>query len=151
MDFLAICQGLGVAIAAGLVIGVVLPPVMPPWGAIAGAAPLGIVACALVLAGEDEAIWPALPVGSVGAGLAAAVSRDVASGAARRARGGVDAVAAQAPAGVTALVALAAALVAVASIVVPPAALVALAALVWLWLSRRRRSEQKHEGLRVLR
>ncbi len=151
MDLLAICQGLGLAIAAGLVIGVVLPPVMPPWGAIAAAAPLGIVACALALSGEGEAIWPALPVGFAGAGLAAAVSRDVAAGAARRARGGVDAVAAQAPAGVTALVVLAAALVAVASLLVPPVALVVLVALAWLSFSRRRRSEQKHEGLRVLR
>jgi hypothetical protein len=151
MDLLAICQGLGLAIAAGLVIGVVLPPIMPNWGVIAGAAPLGVLACAAALNGEDEAVWPALPLGLIGAGLAAVVSRDVAAGAARRRQGSVEAANAQAPAGITALVVLAAAIVAVLSLLVPPFSLVALLALAWLWLSRRRSEEQKHEGLRVLR
>ena len=62
MDALAICQGLGLAIAAGLIIGAVVPPIMPTWGVVAGAAPLGIIACGAALNGEDEALWPALPV-----------------------------------------------------------------------------------------
>ena len=37
------------------------------------------------------------------------------------------------------------------SLFLPPFSLVALSALAWLWLSRRRAAEQKHEGLRVLR
>ena len=154
MDLLlAICQGLGLAIAAGLVIGVVLPPIMPSWGAVAGAAPLGVIACGAALTGADEALWPALPVGILGAGLAAAVSRDVAAGAARRQQG-PDAAAevnAQAPVAVTAWVVLAAVIVAVVSIFAPPASLVAAAALAWLALSRRQREARKHEGLRVLR
>src|SRR5918995_4924579 len=82
--FLASCQGLGLALAAGLVLGVVFPPVMPNWGAIAGVAPLGVIAAGAALQGQDEAIWPALPIGIVGAGLAATVARDVATGAVRR-------------------------------------------------------------------
>ena len=151
MDLLAICQGLGLAIAAGLIIGVVLPPVMPDWGAVAGAAPLGVVAVAAALGGEQEPIWPALPVGVIGAGLAATVSRDVAAGAARRERSSIEAIRTQPPAGVTALVVGAAVVVAALGVFAPPSSLAALVALAWLWLSRRRRAEQKHEGLRVLR
>jgi len=151
MDLLlAICQGLGLAIAAGLVIGVVLPPIMPSWGAIAGAAPLGVLACAAPLVGADEPLWPALPVGLLGAGLAAAVSRDIAAGAARRQQGAGE-VNAQAPVAVTAWVVLAAVVVAVVSTFAQPASLVAAAALAWLALSRRQREARKHEGLRVLR
>src|SRR5436189_4974818 len=101
---LAICQGLGLAIAAGLILGVVFPPIMPAWGAVAGAAPLGVLAAGAALNGADEALWPALPVGILGAGLAAIVTRDVASGAVRRVRGGLGAdPQAQAPGGVTAI------------------------------------------------
>ena len=150
MDFLAICQGLGLALAAGLVIGVVLPSIMPAWGVIAGAAPLGVLAAIAALNGEDEAIWPAFPIGILAAGLAALVSREVASGAARRQAGGAD-PAQGTPAGVMALVVLAAVVLALVSLLAPPVALVAAAALVWLWVNRRRRAERKHEGLRVLR
>ncbi|MDP9188324.1 MAG: hypothetical protein M3O25_03645 [Actinomycetota bacterium] len=138
------------AIAAGLVIGVVLPPIMPSWGVIAGAAPLGILASALVLNGDDEPVWPAFAIGLLGAGLAAMVSRDIASGAARRERGGAE-IGGSAPLGVTALIVLGAIVVAALSLVVPPFSLVVLTALAWIWLMRRRRAERKHEGLRVLR
>lgn len=151
MDALAICQGLGLAIAAGLIIGAVVPPIMPAWGVVAGAAPLGIIACGAALNGEDEALWPALPVGLLGAGLAAIVIRDVAVGAARRQRGSPGEAAAQAPAGVTAIVVVSAVVVAAVSLVAPPFSLVVLLALAWLALARRRREERKHEGLRVLR
>jgi hypothetical protein len=151
VDALAICQGLGLAIAAGLIIGAVVPPIMPSWGVVAGAAPLGIIACGAALNGEDEALWPALPVGLLGAGLAAIVSRDIVAGAVRRQRGPAGDAAAQAPTGVAAIVVVAAVVVAVVSLVAPPFSLVALFALAWLSLSRRRREERKHEGLRVLR
>ena len=151
MDFDAICQGLGLALAAGLIIGVVVPPVMPGWGAIAGAAPLGIIACGAALNAEDEALWPALPLGLLGAGLAALVARDVAAGAARREQGAAERVGSQASSGVIAIVVLAAVAVAALSIVLPPVSLVVLVALAWLWLARRRQAERKHEGLRVLR
>lgn len=152
MDLLlAICQGLGLAIAAGLILGVVFPPIMPNWGAVVGVAPLGILACGAALNGADQPLWPALPVGVVGAGLAAAVSRDVASGAVRREQGQVTDLQVQTPSGVTLIVVLAAVLVAAVSLVAPPVAAVAFFALALLGLSRRRRQERKHEGLRVLR
>jgi hypothetical protein len=148
---LAICQGLGLAIAVGLIIGVVVPPIMPAWGAVAGAAPLGVLAAGAALNGADEALWPALPVGVIGAGLAAIVSRDVASGAVRRQQGGLAGPQAQTPSGVTALVVLAAAVVAGVSLVLKPFSVLVLLALIWVWASRRRRADRKHEGLRVLR
>jgi hypothetical protein len=149
--FLAICQGLGLAIAAGLILGVVFPPIMPAWGAIAGAAPIGVIAAGAALNGADESVWLALPVGILGAGLAALVTRDVAAGAIRRQRDRVTGAEVQAPSGVTVIVVLAAVVVAGISLVLEPFSLIALVALTWLWFSRRRQAERKHEGLRVLR
>jgi hypothetical protein len=151
MDFMAICTGLGLALAAGLIIGVVVPPIVPAWGAFVAAAPLGVIACGAALNGADEEIWPALLIGPAAAGGAALITRDVVGGAARRARPSIEDVQAQTPAGVAAIVVLAAAVVAVLSLFLPPVSLVVLAAFVWLWFSRRRREERKHEGLRVLR
>ena len=152
--FLAICQGLGLAIAAGLIIGAVLPPVMPAWGAVAGAAPLGVLAAGAALHGADEALWPALPVG---------VHRRRPGGSRqpRRRRRGRPAGSrraspaqpqAQAPSGVTAIIVLAA--VVVAGCQPRPRAPLAWSlsvALLWLLFSRRRQAERKYEGLRVLR
>jgi hypothetical protein len=149
--FLAICQGLGLAIAAGLILGVVFPPVMPTWGAVVGVAPIGVLAAGAALNGADEAIWPALPVGLLGSGVAAAVTRDVAAGAIRRQQDQVTRPEVQAPSGITVIVVVAAVVVAGLSLIVEPISLVVLAALLWLWLSRRQRAQRKHEGLRVLR
>jgi hypothetical protein len=148
--FLAVCEGLGLAIAAGLILGVVFPPIMPTWGVVLGAAPLGVLAAGAALSGADEPLWPALPVGVIGAGLAAVVSRDVAAGAIRRQRGELTG-AEQGPSGVTAIVVLAAVVVAVVSLFLEPVSLVVLLAMCWLWVSRRRHADRKHEGLRVLR
>jgi hypothetical protein len=148
--FEAICEGLGLAIAVGLIVGVVLPAVMPGWGVIVAAAPLGVLAVGAALNGADEAVWPALPVGVLGAGLAAIVTRDVAAGAQRRA-GDQRAGGGEALGGVTVFVVVAAVILAAVSLLVGPISLVALVALTWLWSSRRRREARKHEGLRVLR
>jgi cobalamin biosynthesis protein CobD/CbiB len=148
---LATCQGLGLAIAVGLILGVVLPPIMPSWGAVVGTAPLGVLACGAALNGAGEPLWPALPVGVIGAGLAAVVARDVASGAARRQQDRITGADLQASGGVTAIVVLAAVIVAAVSLVLKPFSLLVLVALLWVWISRRRRAERKHEGLRVLR
>ena len=147
---LDICQGLGLAIAVGLILGVVFPPIMPDWGAIVGAAPLGVIAAGAALHGGHHPVWPALFIGVIGAGLAAVVARDVAAGAARRQQGGLGAEP-QANSGVIAIVVVAAVVVAGISLVVKPFSLLVFAALVWLWISRRRQAERKHEGLRVLR
>ena len=149
--FLAICQGLGLAIAAGLILGVVMPPVMPDWGVLVGALPLGVIAAAAALNGADESVWPALPIGLFGAGLAALVSRDVVAGATRRAGDSAPGADAQAPSGITMIVVVFAIVLAGLSLFIEPISLVALAALCWLWLSRRRQEARKHEGLRVLR
>jgi cobalamin biosynthesis protein CobD/CbiB len=148
---LATCQGLGLAIAVGLILGVVFPPIMPSWGAVVGAAPLGVLACGAALNGAGEPLWPALPVGVIGAGLAAVVAQDVASGAARRQQDRITGADLQASGGVTAIVVLAAVIVAAVSLVLKPFSLLVLVALLWVWISRRRRAERKHEGLRVLR
>lgn len=150
MDLLfATCQGLGLAIAIGLVIGTLMPASMPPWAAAVVAVPLGVVACVATLKGADEAIWPALLVGLLGAGPAALVSRDVTLGAARR----QDVAAAEggSSAAVSAIVILVAIAVALVCLVFPPLALPPLALLAWLMVQRRRAAERKYEGLRVLR
>jgi hypothetical protein len=149
--FLAICEGLGLAIAAGLILGVVIPPVMPDWGVLVGALPLGVIVAAAALNGSDEAVWPAIPIGLIGAGLAALVSRDVVAGASRREQDTLSGPAVQAPTGITVIVVVFAMLLAGLSLFIEPVSLVALAALSWLWLSRRRQEARKHEGLRVLR
>jgi hypothetical protein len=125
---------------------------MPAWGAVAGAAPLGVLAAGAALNGADEALWPALPVGLIGAGLAAIVTRDVVSGAVRRQQGGLGTQPqTQAPGGLTAIVVLAAAVIAGVCLVFEPFSLLVLVALTLLWATRRRQAERKHEGLRVLR
>jgi Flp pilus assembly protein TadB len=110
-----------------------------------------VLAAGAALNGAGESVWPALPVGAIGAGFAAVVSRDVASGAIRRQRNRVTGADVQSPSGVTVIVVVAAVVVAGISLVFEPFSLVVLVALSWVWVSRRRRAERKHEGLRVLR
>jgi hypothetical protein len=124
---------------------------MPNWGAVVGVAPIGVIACGAALHGADQPVWPALPVGVLGAGLAAAVSRDVATGAVRRQQAEMTDPQAQTPSGVVVIVVLAAVAVAALSLVAQPVGAVAFLGLAWLGVSRRRREERKHEGLRVLR
>jgi hypothetical protein len=149
--FLAICQGLGLALAAGLAIGVVVPPIMPGWGAAVGAAPLGVLACLAALSGADEPAWPAVPVGALAGALAALVVRDVVAGAARRQGEDPSELSAGQPGTLTAIVIVAAVLVALLSLLLPPVSLIVLGALAWLATARRRRAGRKYEGLRVLR
>ena len=151
MDFLALCQALGLALAAGIVIGAATPAVMPAWGVVAGSAPRGILIAGASLDADKADIWPAFPLGILGAAFAGIVTADVTAGAARRAQRTGEVDDAQPPAGVVGYAVLAALVLAVLSVIVPPVSLLALAALIWLWASRRRRAQQKHEGLRVLR
>jgi len=83
-----------------------------------------------------------LMISALFAAFAFLVVREVAAAAARRAEGG----------GFTAaLIALAALALAGLALLLPPLGLVALAALAWLYLRRRRRAGRKYEGLRTLR
>jgi len=143
MDLLlAGCQGVGLALAAGAFLAA--PGQRGPIGTVllvvaivGGAALFGIS-----LAEEDHPSYPGWPVGALFAASAFLVVREVAAAAARRAEGG----------GFTAaLIALAALALAGLALLLPPLGLVALAALAWLYLRRRRRAGRKYEGLRTLR
>ncbi len=130
--FLATCQGVGLAIAAGTFAGA-----SGRRGAI-GAAILFDVS----LSNRDHPAWPGVPLGIIIAILAFGVVSAVVAGAQARARGASS---------VGPIVAAIALVIAVLSIFVEPFGLLFLLALLWLASARRRRAESKHEGLRVLR
>ena len=140
--FLAGCQGLGLALAAGIFAGAsgrrdALGTVLLIAAVVGGAVVFG-----LSLTEEDHPAWPGFPIGAIFAWLAFEVTRDVAVGAAGREDAGAT----------TGLVIAVAALVLAAlSLVLPPISLLALVGLVWLALARRRRAGRKYEGLRTLR
>jgi hypothetical protein len=140
--FLAACQGLGLALAAGAFAGA-----SGRRGAIgllllAAAIVGGAVLFGISLEEEDYDAYPGWPIGALLAGFAFVVVRAIAEGAAERAEG----------AGFTgALIALAALVLAGLSLVIPPVAILAALALAWLWVQRRERAQRKYEGLRSLR
>lgn len=144
--FIAGCQGLGLALAVGALLGA--PGLTGSAGTalalvamLAGAAVLGAS-----LTPEDHPAWPGWVVGAPAALLAHVTARDVALAA--RTRGGE---------GVGAGIALyiGAAAVALAGLsLAGPAAIVSLPVLVatiWLFATRRRKAAAKHAGLRSLR
>ncbi|HXS32808.1 MAG TPA: hypothetical protein VN758_03415 [Solirubrobacterales bacterium] len=79
----------------------------------------------------------------LGAVVACLIVSDIVSGAGRREGSGGGALAF--------LVSLAALVVVAVAILISPATLLVVAALAWLGISRRRRAQRKHAGLRVLR
>jgi chromate transport protein ChrA len=79
----------------------------------------------------------------VGAVVACLIVSDVVSSAGRREGSGAGALGF--------LVSLAALVVVAIAILISPASLLVLAVLIWLGISRRRRAQRKHAGLRVLR
>jgi hypothetical protein len=87
------------------------------------------------------------PLGAVlaatGAVLGCIVISDVIAGASRREGSGAGALAF--------LVALAALIVVAAALLLAPLVLLLIVALAWLGISRHRRAQRKHAGLRVLR
>jgi hypothetical protein len=152
--FLATCQGIGLAIAAGTL-----------GGAFAGGAPrrsggqspiviamliLVIVAGAFLfgasLATADHPAWPGWMVGGLIAAFSFATVRGIVAGAIERAPGQGS------QAGIAGFLAVGALLLAGLSLLpTSPVALLALGALVYLALARRRQAGQKHAGLRSLR
>lgn len=140
--FLAGCQGVGLALAAGAFAGAsgrrgTLGLALLLLAAVGGGLLFGIS-----IAEEDHPEWPGWPVGALLAAFAFLVVREIAEAAAKRAQDG----------GFTAaLIALAALAIAGLSILLPPIGLLALIALVVLYLGRRRRAARKYEGLRTLR
>jgi chromate transport protein ChrA len=79
----------------------------------------------------------------LGAVVACLIVSDVVSSAGRREGSGAGALGF--------LVSLTALVVVAIAILISPASLLVLAVLIWLGISRRRRAQRKHAGLRVLR
>jgi hypothetical protein len=140
--FLAACQGIGLAIAAGMVAGAPGKRDGVGYLLLAMAVIGGAVLFGASLATEDHPAWPGWPVGALLAAGTFFVVADFAASAAKRAEGGdVIAVAVI----VTALV------IAGLSLLFGAVGLVALLAVIYLALGRRRRAATKYEGLRTLR
>lgn len=140
--FLAGCQGLGLALAAGILAGApgrrnALGTVLLVAAAIGGAALFGVS-----LTQEDHPAWPGFVPGALFAWLAFTVTRDVVAAAAGREDTGAT---------TGAIVALSALALAGLALVASPISLLVLAALAWLALARRQRADRKYEGLRTLR
>jgi hypothetical protein len=144
--FMSITRGLGLAIAAGLL----LPALLRLLGAqraggvadvLAGGA--GGALFAISLSEANHRSWPGIAAGAVIAIAVAELTRAVIAGAEARQGSGSRSVALY--------VGLAALVLAGASLLLPPVSIPAALALVWLAVTRRRRAARKHEGLRVLR
>jgi hypothetical protein len=101
------------------------------------AAVIGLIAGFLL----DDALGAALAL--AGAVLACLVISDVIAGASRREGGGAGALAF--------FVALAALIVVAIALLLPVAITLVIVALAWLGITRHRRAQRKHAGLRVLR
>jgi hypothetical protein len=82
-------------------------------------------------------------LGLIGAAAACLVISDLVFGASRREGSGAGALGF--------IVALAALVVVALALLVPPAVIAVAIALAWLGISRHRRAQRKHAGLRVLR
>ncbi len=119
---------------------------------IAVLAAIGAIVAAASLAEEGEPALIGIVIGAVAATFAANVSFSVLAGAVARAKGN-EPGSKEADAANFLIVAFAAAgiVLAAVSLFVPPVSLLALAAIIWLALSRRRRADEKYEGLRILR
>jgi hypothetical protein len=140
--FEAACQGVGLAVAVGMVAGAPGKRDGVGYALLA----LAIIGAAILfgasLATEDHPAWPGWPVGALIATGTFFVIADFSAAAGQRAEGvGVIAFA----------IVLAALAVAGLSLLFGPVGLVALAAVIYLWLGRRRRAATKYEGLRTLR
>jgi uncharacterized membrane protein YeaQ/YmgE (transglycosylase-associated protein family) len=142
-SFSGICLELGIGIAIGMLAGTT-----GTHGSARGrmtilAGVIGLVIGAL-LAGSADVSTPAGALFALlGAVAACLIVSDVVSSAGRREGSGSGALAF--------LVSLAALLVLAIAILISPAILLMIAALAWLGISRRRRAQRKHAGLRVLR
>jgi hypothetical protein len=141
-------QGLALAVASGALFGA---------AAVRGNAGVALAALAIVLGAflygmsltdtpDDHPAWPGWVIGAPVAALAYFTLRDVASVAANRAgEGGAG--------GVAFIIGVAALALAGISLLGPAAyiGIVALLAIVYLAFARKRRSAEKHAGLRSLR
>ncbi len=144
--FLAGCQGLGLAIAVGALIGAPGIKGSTGLGLMVAAAVAGAVLYGGSLTPEDHPAWPGWLVGAPVAALANVAARDISAGAQTRAGDG-------GAGGIAFFIAVFAVVLAALSLA-GPAALVALPvllALIYTFATRRRRASEKHAGLRSLR
>ena len=142
-SFAGICFELGIGIAVGMLAGTT-----GTHGAARGrmtilAAVIGLLLGALLAGTADVELIAGAILAAAGAVFACVVVSDVVGGAGRREGSGSGALAF--------LVSLVALVVVAIAILIAPAVLLVAAALLWLALSRRRRAQRKHAGLRVLR
>ena len=144
--FIAGCQGLGLALAVGTILGAFGRRDQAFWIGAAVAALVGATLFGLSLTPEDHPAWPGWVIGAPAALLAMATAADIAQSAESRAgddgTGGIKLI--------IVLYALALAGLSLAG----PAAIVAIPTLlvtIWLYTTRRRKAGEKYEGLRSLR
>lgn len=142
-SFSGICLELGIGIAIGMLAGTT-----GTHGSARGRMTIlaGVIALAIGLLLSGSAGVSSLAGAFfclAGAVTACLVVSDVVSSAGRREGSGAGAIGF--------LVSLAALVVVAIAILISPASLLAMAVLIWLGISRRRRAQRKHAGLRVLR
>jgi hypothetical protein len=142
-SFSGICLELGIGIAIGMLAGTT-----GTHGSARGrmtilAGVIALVIGALLSGGAEVSTAVGAFVCLLGAVFACLVVSDVVAGAGRREGSGSGALGF--------LVSLAALVVVAIAILIAPAVLLVVAALIWLGISRRRRAQRKHAGLRVLR
>ena len=100
------------------------------------------------LADEGDAAWPGLIAGAACGLLGYAAAHAFFGGASARARARTE----DHPASFMELIAdVVAAVLAGLAVAIPPVSLLALGFAAWVLIARRRRSQQKYEGLRILR
>ena len=139
-------QGLALSVASGMLFGAAGLRENPGLALAVAAAIVGAFLYGISLTPEDHPAWPGWLVGAPVAALAYFTLRDVASVASTRAgEGGAG--------GVAFLIAIAALALAGIALIGPLAyiGVVAVLAIAYLAIARRRRSAEKHAGLRSLR
>jgi hypothetical protein len=139
--FLSACEGGGLALAAGCLIGAAA---RFRWLGLPLAAAAGAAVFAIALAAGDHPSWAGVIGGILLGALAYVVTSGIAAGAAARAGEGTMAT-------ISTVIIGFAVLLVVVSLLVPPAAIAALAIIAFLFVARRRRAARKYAGLRILR
>ncbi|HEY5707886.1 MAG TPA: hypothetical protein VIS51_00645 [Solirubrobacterales bacterium] len=142
-SFSGLCLELGIGIAIGMLAGTT-----GTHGSARGrmtilAGVIALVAGILLAASADVSTVAGALFCMAGAVFACLIVSDVVSGAGRREGTGSGALGF--------LVSLVALVVVAIALLIEPAVLLVIAALAWLGISRRRRAQRKHAGLRVLR
>jgi hypothetical protein len=140
-------EGAGLELGIGFAIGM-LAGTTGTQGSARGrmtllAAAIGLVVGFLLGGAADISSLVGAIICLVGAVVACVVVSDVVSGAGRREGSGAGALGF--------LVSLAALVVVVAALLLPVLIVLVLIAMIWIGISRHRRAQRKHAGLRVLR